>query len=137
MALGSSRFALVPALLFATAAWGHHSHSMYEPTKEVTLAGTVKELQWNNPHVVLYIVVLDEDGRANNWALESGSPVQLREQGWPRDNPKPGDNITVTIRPLKAGARGGLLRTVTFADRSEFIYGGGPDSGLRNNRPPR
>jgi hypothetical protein len=131
------RFACALALAFATPAFGHHSHAMYESTQQVTLAGTVKELQWNNPHVVLYLVVRGENGQANNWALEGGSPAQLIEQGWPSGNPKPGDEISVTIRPLKGGARGGLIRTVTFADRSEFVYGGGPESGLRNNRPPQ
>jgi hypothetical protein len=108
---------------------------MYESDRQVTLTGTVKELQWNNPHVVLYVTVRGASGRDENWALEGGSPAQLLEQGWPRGNPKPGDEVAVTIRPLKGGSRGGLIRTVTFADKSEFIYGGGPESGLRNRRP--
>jgi hypothetical protein len=123
------------ALFFAAPAFGHHSHAMYESTQQVTLSGTVKELQWNNPHVVLYLVVRGENGQISNWALEGGSPAQLVEQGWPRDKTGPGAELMVTIRPLKGGARGGLIRTITFADKTEFTYGGGPESGLRNNRP--
>jgi hypothetical protein len=132
-----ARLFALPALLAALPASAHHSHAMYESTSQLALTGTVKELQWNNPHVVLYMVVRDRDGQASSWALEGGSPAQLLEQGWPRAGVKPGDAVTVTIRPLKGGARGGLIRTVTFADKSKFIYGGGPDSGLRNNRPDR
>ena len=128
--------AAIPALLVALPAGAHHSHAMYESTTELSLSGTVKELQWNNPHVVLYLVVRGKDDQISSWALEGGSPAQLLEQGWPR-GVKPGDQVTVKIRPLKGGARGGLIRTVTFADTSEFIYGGGPDSSLRNPRPAR
>ena len=129
MVVRSLQFMFASALLFASPAWGHHSHAMYEADLQVTLVGTVHQLQWSNPHVFLYLVVEDEDGETSNWALEGGSPTVLVRQGWPSGNPKPGDEITVTIRPLKAG-RGGLIRTVTFADRSEFIYRGGPESSL-------
>jgi hypothetical protein len=130
----SLHFVFVSALLVASPAWGHHSHAMYESDLEVTLVGTVHQLQWSNPHVFLYLVVEDENGETSNWALEGGSPSALLRQGWPSGDPKPGDEVTVTVRPLKVG-RGGLIRTVTFADNSEFIYRGGPESSLQCNRP--
>lgn len=95
---------------------------MYEATERITLVGTVEGLQWNNPHVWLYLVVEDEQGQKNNWTLEGGAPATLIRQGWPSGSPKPGDEITVIVRPLKTGARGGLIREVTFADGSEFVY---------------
>jgi hypothetical protein len=130
-----ARLPLVAALLFGTPALAHHSHAMYEDERQITLTGTVTQLQWSNPHVFLYIAVPGENGQSLNWALEGGSPTQLLEQGWPQGNPQPGDRISVTVRPLKAGARGGLIRTVTFADNTEFVYGGGPESSLRDNPP--
>ena len=129
----SLHFVFVSALLVASPAWGHHSHAMYESDLEVTLAGTVHQLQWSNPHVFLYLVVEGENGETSNWALEGGAPSALLRQGWPSEGPKPGDEITVTVRPLKAG-RGGLIRTVTFADNSKFTYQGGPESSLQNGR---
>lgn len=114
--------ALVFASTFAVSAWGHHSPAMYEPTERITLVGTVQELQWNNPHVWLYLVVEDEQGQRSNWTLEGGAPGTLIRQGWPSGSPKPGDEITVVARPLKSDARGGLIREVTFANGFEFIY---------------
>ena len=134
MVVRSLQFMFASALLFASPAWGHHSHAMYEADLQVTLVGTVHQLQWSNPHVFLYLVVKDENGETSNWALEGGSPTVLLRQGWPSGNPNPGDEITVTLRPLKAG-RGGLIRTVTFADSSEFIYRGGPESSLQYSQP--
>ncbi len=134
MKLNSLRFSIYSLLLIATPASAHHSHAMYESDQEITLVGAVHQLQWSNPHVFLYLVVRDEEGETSNWALEGGSPTALLRQGWPQGNPKTGDEITVTVRPLKNG-RGGLIRTVTFADSSEFTYRGGPDVERLYNRP--
>ena len=123
MVVRSLQCALVSLLLSAGLAFAHHSHAMYEPDEQITLIGKVHQLQWSNPHVFLYLIVRDEDGGTSNWALEGGSPTALLRQGWPNGNPKPGDEISVTVRPLKSG-RGGLIRTVTFADHSEFEYSG-------------
>ena len=93
---------------------------MYAPD-EVTIVGTVEALQWTNPHIFIYMVVEDEDGQPSNWVIEGGAPYLLLQQGWPEGSPEPGDVISVTGRPLKVG-RGGVFRTVTFADQSEFHY---------------
>ena len=117
-------FGAVSFLLLAIPASAHHSHSMYAPD-EVTIVGTVEALQWTNPHIFIYLVVRNEDGETSNWVWEAGAPFLLLRQGWPEGNPKPGDEISVTGRPLKTG-RGGVVRTVTFADQSEFHYDGPP-----------
>ncbi len=122
-------FTCVAISFFSTPALPHHSHAMYEPTQRITLKGTVSQLQWNNPHVFLYINAEDENGEVGNWTLEGGAPAVLLRQGWPSEGAQPGDAITVTIRPLLAGTRGGLIRTVTFADGSVFTYEGGGAEG--------
>jgi hypothetical protein len=127
MLLRSVSCALFIALTWASTASGHHSPAMYEPTERMTLTGTVENLQWSNPHVWIYLIVEDEQGQPSNWVLEGGAPGTLIRQGWPMGNPKAGDEITVIFRPLKSDARGGLIREVTFADGSEFIYT--PDPG--------
>ena len=124
MDIRSLFFGLISMLLLATPAWAHHSHAMYAPD-EVTIIGTVEALQWSNPHIFIYLVVRDEDGETSNWVWEAGAPFLLVRQGWPEGGPKPGDEISVTGRPLKTG-RGGVIRTVTFADQSEFHYDGPP-----------
>ena len=118
MDIRSLFFGVISMLLLATPAWAHHSHAMYAPD-EVTIIGTVEALQWSNPHIFIYLVVRDEDGETSNWVWEAGAPFLLLRQGWPEGGPKPGDEISVTGRPLNTG-RGGVIRTVTFADQSEF-----------------
>ena len=114
---------ITAALAFAQPAHSHHSRAMYESAENaITIVGKVTELLWANPHVYIYVDVVNADGQTESWALESGSPHQLTEQGLPRDKLRPGEEITILVRQLRSGGRGGLFREVTFADGSEFIY---------------
>lgn len=114
---------IAAGLALAAPASAHHSRAMYESADNaITIVGTVTDLLWSNPHVYLYVDVVNESGQAESWALEGGSPHQLTEQGLPREKLQPGDEITILVRRLRSGGRGGLFREVTFADGSEFIY---------------
>jgi hypothetical protein len=114
--------AFVFVSFFAAVASAHHSHAMYDYDGRITVTGTASEVHWRNPHVWLYVTATGENGESQNWVFEGGAPAELVRQGWNGENPKPGDPVTVLALPLKDGARGGLLRRVTFADGSEFTY---------------
>ena len=78
-----SVFALVFSLtaLVAPPAFAHHSFSMYEREKVVTLSGTVKEFIWTSPHVTIQVLTDNRNGLAT-WAIEGGSPTVLARGGW-------------------------------------------------------
>ena len=94
----------------------HHSTSMFEPEKRVTLTGTVKEFQWTNPHAWIQVTVKTPDGTSTDWSFECGSPNTLSRQGWKPSTLKPGDEITVVANPMKDGTSAGLMFTVALAD---------------------
>jgi len=91
----------------------HHSAAMFDDTKVVELSGTVKALQWTNPHVWLQVVVEDQ-GRATEWSFEGGSPNSLSRQGWRSTTFKPGDVVTVRLRPMKDGTAAGQFIGARF-----------------------
>ena len=91
----------------------HHSAAMFDDTKVVELSGTVKALQWTNPHVWLQVVVEDQ-GRATEWSFEGGSPNSLSRQGWRSTTFKPGDVVTVRLRPMKDGTAAGQFIGAKF-----------------------
>ena len=100
----------------------HHSFAMYEPTKTLTLKGTVKSFQWTNPHVVVWVLVQPEDGSAvQEWSLETTSPGVLTRNGWTRQSLKAGDRVSVTFSPLRDGSRGGGLNSVTLLDTGQTL----------------
>jgi hypothetical protein len=111
-------FAIVGVIALAlqgSAAIAHHSPNMFDPKKAVTLTGTVREFQWTNPHCYIQLVV-GSGARQVEWNLEMGAPMYLYNRGWRPSILKAGDRITVTIAPLRSGARGGLVETAARAD---------------------
>jgi len=100
--------------LFALPASAHHSFAMFDADKTITLSGTVKEIEWANPHIWLYVMVPDAGGKPQEYALEMQGPGQSVRLGWKPDSVKPGDKVTVDMHPLRTGSRGGQLLSVVL-----------------------
>jgi hypothetical protein len=99
--------------LFSGAAFAHHSFAMFDQDKEVKLVGTIKEVQWTNPHIWVQVMAKNPaTGQMVEWSIEGGSPNGLSRQGWRRNSLKAGDNVEITIHPLKNGENGGSLMRV-------------------------
>lgn len=113
-------FLLVSALAAPAAVAAHHGAASFDTTMEVTLKGTVTEWQWFNPHCFLKFDVKGEDGTVKNWAVEAGNPTDMTKRGWSRNAFKPGDQVAVTLQPVKTGAPVGRIRSVALADGREF-----------------
>lgn len=96
------------ATLSATGAEAHHSAAMFDKSKTVTLAGTVKELQWTSPHCWIQLMVPGDTG-LSEWSIEMGAPFELLRNGVRRSSLKPGDKVTIVINPTRSGTMGGLF----------------------------
>ena len=111
-------------LVFASApALAHHSYAMFDGEKTLTIEGTVKELQWANPHVWLEIAVL-RGADAGDWSFEGGPIQQLKRIGWSSEVVKPGDKVTVVVHPLRNGSKGGALMWITLPNGTTLQGGG-------------
>ncbi len=116
MHLKSLGLAVATAIAIALPAWAHHSHANYESIAWIDLKGTVKEVQWLNPHVWVYLEVKDNKGEPTLWSLEGGSPAALTRGGWKKDSVKVGDNINVKCHHAKDGSNNCLLGFLTTPD---------------------
>ena len=96
----------------------HHSSAMYDKDTEVELAGTVKELQYTNPHSWLIVEVVGKDGKTVAWGFETEGPSTLLRAGIKTSSLKPGEKVVVKGNPLKDGRPAALLVSVTKADGS-------------------
>lgn len=114
----SGQAALVLALIASTAgpASAHHSFAQFDRSKEVTMSGVVREVQWNNPHTWIQVSVTDEKGRKTEWGFECGSPNMMSRTGWKRTTLKQGDRVTVVGNPLKNGRPNASLVRITLPD---------------------
>src|SRR5215468_4938881 len=92
-------------VMFTAPLSAHHGTANFEndPAKRVTLQGTVVEWTWANPHCFLQFDAKGEDGKMVRWVVETSNPPDMVNRGWSIRSFKAGDEVTVTIRPVKNG----------------------------------
>jgi len=101
-------FAAGAAFLAASgAAFSHHSFAMFDQEHPMELKGTVTEFKFTSPHTFVLLEVKGADGSSTVWNLEGASPSALVREGWSGKTLKPGDELKMTIDPLRSGAPGG------------------------------
>jgi hypothetical protein len=116
-----NRIVWILALLMSSAgvtALAHHSFAMFDQKKHVSIKGTVRQFQWTNPHAFIHVQVPDSTGGSDMWQVELNSPNNLKRQGWKSGTLKVGDVVTVVLKPLKDGSKGGLFESITLPDGS-------------------
>jgi hypothetical protein len=112
--------AIAAAVLTLGTALAHHSTAEFDYTKDVTIKGTVKEVQWTNPHSFIQLLVDGQPGEKIQWSVEIGSPTLNINLGWRKDSVKPGDGVTMNLAPARNGKPYGTLRVLTFADGKQL-----------------
>lgn len=101
---------------YAGAVSAHHSTGMFDQAKTIKLVGTVKQFQWTNPHSWIQLDVTNEAGVKEEWSIEGNSPNQLIRLGWRPGTLKAGDTVTLLVKPMRDGAKGGMFVEITLAD---------------------
>ena len=107
----------VGARVLAAHVDAHHSTAIYDSDNPIELAGTVVEWQFVNPHVFILLEVVDTaTGDKKVWSLEGGNTAGLFRRGWTPNTLKAGDQIMLTVRPLRSGSPGGNYSNPRWAD---------------------
>lgn len=130
-------YAVMVLLIFSGVAPAHHGRSGYAPEgKEITLKGIITELRWKNPHVYVLFNVKNDNGKVVEWMGELSSVETMISQGMSRTTLKPGEEITIIVRPAVSGTSYGLVSEIIRADGKAMLggfqrYGPGGDAGAR------
>ena len=106
-------FAAIASVSVSAGVSAHHSFATFDQHKRVVVSGTVREFQWTNPHVWIQLMVPDSAGASREWSIECTSVNFMFRRGWRHDTLKPGDKVTLSVRPLKNGQPGGSLIQVS------------------------
>lgn len=109
--------------------FAHHGTAAFENDKKVTLKGTVTEWLWSNPHCLLRFDVKGDNGQVVHWIGETQNPVTMVNGGWSQASFKAGDEVTVTLNPVKNGLPLGRILTVLLPDGKTLDA----SAGIRNN----
>ena len=97
----------VALIVTSGAVFAHHSFAMFDQDHPMELAGTVQEFKFTSPHTFVLLEVKGSDGATTVWNLEGASPSALVREGWSSKTLKAGDELKMTIDPLRSGAPGG------------------------------
>jgi Family of unknown function (DUF6152) len=107
----------VALAMLTTPVRAHHSFSMFDAKKTITLHGVVKEFLWTNPHVFIQLVATGGEGvAAGEWSIELTSPEHLVRAGWKPGTLKTGDKVTILVHPIRLGSMGGQFVSGLAAD---------------------
>ena len=99
----------------------HHSGTMFDDMKEVTLSGVVKEFQYTNPHSWLLVDVKGPDGKVTTWGFEAEGPSTLLRAGIRKSDFAPGTPVTITGHPMKDGRPAAAwMKATRTTDKKEF-----------------
>ena len=100
------------------AAMAHHSFAMFDQEHPMELAGTVQVFKFTSPHTFVLLEVKGTDGSSTVWNLEGASPSALVREGWSSKTLKAGDELKMTVDPLRSGAPGGAwnAQRINFRD---------------------
>jgi hypothetical protein len=115
--------AAVLFLSFVGVAAAHHSGAAYDMEHPRTMEGTVKTVNWTNPHITFVVESDAKDGApAQTWVFEVSSPGVLTRSGWTKRSLQPGDHAVFHYAPLRDGNPGGFLMRVTLPNGQELSF---------------
>jgi hypothetical protein len=115
-------FLLLAVAIAAPPLAAHHGRGQtFDMKKQITLKGTVSQVKWQNPHVLIFIDVKDDAGKVVNWGFENSNVHTLASQGYNRNTLKVGQPVTAILNPAANGAPLGIIVKVILADGREIM----------------
>jgi uncharacterized protein DUF6152 len=109
--------------LLSSALTAHHANAVFDLGKRLTLTGTVTEWFWANPHCLLRFDVKSDSGEMTHWVAETQAPPNMTPFGWTKQSFAVGDQVTVTLEPVKNGSPLGRILQVRLPDGKTLVAG--------------
>jgi hypothetical protein len=104
----------------------HHTvASFFDTNNLVTLQGTLTNVDWRNPHVILRLETRGDNGDPVSWHVETLNVQGLTRQGLTQASFKPGAAFTAKVCVARDGTRWAVTHTLTTPDGSIDLRVGG------------
>ena len=97
----------------------HHGGAAFDQSQSLTFSGTVTQLEFANPHVLVYFDVV-KDGVTEKWSGWLTAPNKLARAGWTKRTLEPGDKIEIAGTPHKGGSHILQVRKLAGPDGKEL-----------------
>ena len=101
----------------------HHAmQAEFDQNNVVVITGTLKKINWVNPHVNFLLDVKEPDGSVTTWTLVHAGPNQMRAAGLSgRDFWQMGKEYSASLALARNGSPRGYVFTIKTPDQ-KFIY---------------
>jgi hypothetical protein len=108
--------ACIVAVSLAAPAFAHHGFGRFDPTKDITLEGTLTGIDFVNPHAYLYFDSTGADGKVTPMRCEMRAATVLRRSGWSPEMFVPGKHVTVNGKPHRDDPASCYVEDLTIGD---------------------
>jgi hypothetical protein len=124
----------VAVLVSAAPLVAHHSVSAeFDTTKTISFTGTVKEVNWGNPHIYTIVEATDPDTKqATTFRVEGGAPNALFRNGWRKDTLRIGETVKVTGNRAKNPESKNIGQATIINEAGKRVYAGNANAGAAN-----
>lgn len=114
--LAAIAFVAVGLSALSVPVFAHHGTAAFETSRTITMKATVTDWFWANPHCFVKFDYKNDKGEVEHWVVETSNPPDMMNKGWTIHTLKAGDEITVTVYPVKNSKTVGRLITVRLPD---------------------
>ncbi len=127
------------AVALAAPASAHHGFGRFDPTREVTLEGTLTGIDFVNPHAYLYFDAMTADGKVQPMRCEMRAATVLRRSGWSPEMFVAGKHVVVSGNPHRDDPASCYIETLKLDDATFERYQqlSTATQGARPDRPAR
>jgi len=99
----------------------HHNYfQTFNPRVEIMIEGVVSRVEWRNPHIEIYVDVLDDDGNMVTWRLPNAGPAIARQNGWDENTVVVGETLTFLGWPARDGSNSMRAIEMFFTDGRSY-----------------
>lgn len=110
--------------LTAPSAFAHHAPTEYD-RRIVEIEGTLTEIRWQNPHVRIFVRVIDERGAARIVDIEGSALSVMRRTNATKAGLRVGDRVKVAGHPSRRSDARMLGSNLLQADGRELLFQAG------------
>jgi hypothetical protein len=116
--------AIAVVVLSTTAIRAHHPFAAeFDWKQPVTVTGTITKFEWTNPHSMIELKGKSDKGTDATWTIELGTPEQLSNAGWKRDQFRAGDKVSIDGWLARDGSKRLSAKSVTAGGKELFAAG--------------